>query len=188
MSSETRRRRPPKADDAPDLRAEMEAAKLLIQQLRGFHEVGDEDDEEVISDMVEGETNLFEAIGATLEKISHDMTHIEALKIHEERLKTRRERLKARNERRKWAIENALTLAKKSQLSHPLCNLNQTKSPPKVEVVHEADLPGHYWERGAPTLDKRKLLADLKAAKNDGFEIPGARLAGGDPLIRWKWS
>jgi hypothetical protein len=45
-------------------------------------------------------------------------------------------------------------------------------------------IPAEYWKRGDPALQKRPLLADLKA----GIAIPGARIVDNETHVRWKWS
>jgi len=174
---------------APTLNAELEAVKLLISQLKITEGIGDEEnDDELIADMVEGQTQLYEAIGLVIERIHADDTLVEGMKLAEARIEARRKRFADRNERRKFAIANALQLAKKPKFEHPLVTISRRNAPPHSEVLAEHELPAKYWKLKDPEVDKRLLLADLKAAELAGEKISGAILIKGEQITAWSWS
>jgi hypothetical protein len=167
----------------------LEAVKLLISQLKITEGIGNEEgDDELIADMVEMETQLYEAIGLVIERIHADDTLVEGMKLAEARIEARRKRFADRNERRKFAIANALQLAKRPKFEHPLVTISRRNAPPHSEVVAEHEIPAKYWKPAEPQLDKRLLLADLKQAKIDGVKIGGAILVEGEMTTAWRWS
>lgn len=191
---------PPKrrtADNAVrDLSAEMEAATLLITQLRQFEGIvaDDLDDEalaqaaegNILSDMVEGETGLFEAIDRVIEAISDDSALIAGLKAHEEKMQARRRRLERRNERREWIVGNALNLAHRLNHVNPLVTISFRKGrkESKVDVIDDSKIPRKFWRQAEPEVDKVKIRTALKA----GEKIEGVQLVDGDDGHSWKWS
>jgi hypothetical protein len=179
----------PNVDEAeaqPILSREFEAAKLLISQLKMM---GENLDEDLVGDMVEGETELFEAIDRVCGQIGEDAALVEALKIQEKQLEARRHRLEMRNRARKDAVENALRLTKRSKHRNALCDINVArKAPPSLEIVNEAMIPARYWIPGEPKLDKRLLLSDVKEAIASNGGIEGVKLAEPHEISSWKWS
>lgn len=168
----------------PRLHQELEAAKLLISQLKIIDEDGDP---ELLADMIEGSTNLTEAVDATLSTIGEDLAMAEALKAQEAQLKARRERFERRAQQKKFAIQNAMTLIGNPKMERPLCTIGKRKGGQSAEIVEEYEIPGCYWEPSEPTLNKKLLLADLKAAKEAGIEIPGAKLVTGEDTFSFRW-
>lgn len=169
-----------------DLNAQMEAARLLIAQLRTMETIGDnEHDDQLIADSVEGSTDLFEAIGKVLEAVHWDDGLIAGIKEQEARLKERRARYEARNEKRRWIIENALRLAKKEKFPHPLCTISFRKGrkDSKVEIVDESKLAGEYWKKKDPEINKALISADIKSGK----AVDGAKLVDGEDGHSWSW-
>jgi hypothetical protein len=163
----------------------MEAAKLLISQLKLMGEGLDED---LVGDMVEGETQLFEAIDAVCGQMSEDQALITALKTQEAQLEARRKRLEKRNEARKGAVGNALRLCQRRHHRNPLCDIRTRKAAPSLEIVDEALIPSRYFIAGDPKLDKRLLLSDLKDAVEAGRNIDGVKLTTDGEIIAWSWS
>lgn len=178
-------------DETISLNRETEAVKLLISQLRIIEDqTGDDlvDDEEFFSEVVAGQTNLLEAIDVVIERIHIDNALIEGMKEAEARIEARRKRFTERNERRSFAVANALQLAKRDRHETPLVTISRRKAPPRSEVVAEHELPAKYWKLKDPEVDKRLLLADLKAADLAGEKISGAILIKGEQVTAWRWS
>jgi hypothetical protein len=151
--------------------------------------MGENLDEDLMGDLAEGETELFEAIDRVCGQISEDAALVKALKIQEQQLEARRHRLEKRNQAREDAIENALRLAKRSKHRNPLCDINVSrKAPPSLEIFDEAMIPGRYWIPGEPKLDKRLLLSDVKDAVASQSSIEGVKLAEPREISAWKWT
>ena len=189
-SAESMMDRQPKdfrAPSHPTLHRELQAAKLLVEQLKTTEALDSEEDADLLADMVEGETNLFGAIDAVIQKIHADLALVDAMKIQEDQLSARRKRFEERNQRRKWAIENALIAVGKPRHRNPLCDISTRKAARSLEITDESAIPGSYWISGEPKLDKRLLLSDLKDAVSDGQEIEGVKLSEERTIKAWSW-
>lgn len=174
---------------APTLSAELEAAKILISQLKAIEATGgDEADDDLISIVVASETDLLEAVDAVIARIHTDDMLIEGMKQAEARIEARLKRFADRNEKRRLAVANALQLAKRDRHENPLVTINWRRAAPRSEVTAEHDLPAKYWKIPDPEIDKRLLLADLKAADLAGEKISGAILIKDGMVTAWRWS
>lgn len=164
-----------KTDPARKLRAEAEAAKGLLAHLR---EQGHGDDEELVSDAIEGETSLKEVIASVVDEIDEGEVLIAGLKAKEQAFAERRRAIEERNERRRAAIEQAMIATEQDKLLLPTATVFISKRRPGLIVKNEADIPSEFFieqERPAPKLDKKALIAAL----DEGREIPGAELDNG---------
>jgi hypothetical protein len=152
-----------------------EAAKRLVANLK---EQDSADDVELVSDTIEGETGLIEAIDAALAEIDEEEIHIVGLKAKEELFAERRRKKEAKVDRIKALIEQAMLITEQTSMRLPTATLTLAKRAPSLIVTNEADIPVKFWieqERPAPKLDKKALTAALK----DKEQIPGATLDNG---------
>lgn len=155
---------------------EAAAAKGLIESLRA--ESGTDD--ELLLDMVEGETSLFEAIDALLLRMVESKGLAEGVSAAIQEMEARKRRFEARYASDKTIIEQALMIAEiEAKVERPLATLTLARRAPKVEIQTEADIPAEFWKTGDPTLDKKALLAALK----DGTPVPGACLSNAAPSL-----
>ncbi|MDK4703866.1 siphovirus Gp157 family protein [Rhizobium sp. CNPSo 4062] len=151
-----------------------EAAKRLMTNLRAQ---GVDDDQELVADTIEGETNLLEAIQTALDEIDECEIQIVGLKAKETEFADRRRRMEERAERIRATIEQAMIATEQDSFRLPTATLTLTKRAPGLIVLNEADIPTRFWieqERPAPKLDKKALRAAL-----DGGSVPGATLDNG---------
>lgn len=155
---------------------EARAVAALQESLR---QLGVEGDETLLMDGIEGETSLLEAIdrlllaiaeAAGLAKGSHDAAQT---------LAARAARFEKRVEAARGVIEQALVIAELDKLERPTATLSLVRRPPKVEIGEEADIPAEFWKLGDPKLDRKALLAALKA----GRAVPGACLSNSAPSL-----
>ena len=151
------------------LHREMKAVAALKESLKEF------DDDELLHDSIEGETNLFELIDKLLAGMDEDRTLILGVEARAAELDERKNRLKHRIERRRAMVEQAMVLAEAKSLERPTMTLSLRNTPPKLHVEDEALIPSDFWKSQAPTLDKKKLTGTLK----DGDKVPGASLTNG---------
>lgn len=157
------------------MRRQTEAAKRLVASLKETGEAGDED---LVADMIEGETGLVEAIEAAMASIDEGEILITGLKAKERDFETRRKMIEDRNERIRALIEQAMLATDQISLRLTTATISLRKIPPALVLVNEADIPSRFWveqERPAPKLDKKALSAAL----NDNEIIPGATLDNG---------
>lgn len=150
------------------LQRETAAAQALLYALRD--EV--EDDEQLAIDMVEGSTNLLEAIAAAVERISTVDTMVAAIKDHVAQVQDRRQRLEAQKDKLRVHLKTALEAIGTRKMELPIATLTIKASPPSVEIVDSASLPAQYLVPQPPVPDKRGILAAIKA----GTTVNGAQL------------
>lgn len=151
------------------------AAKTLLSSMRDI--LGD--DEELINDTLEGETDLFEALESAANVIDEESILIEGIKARTDALEDRKRTSQLRIDRIRSMIEQALMLSSdETTFRLPSMTLTLRKVLPKPVIRDEAAIPAKYWteqKRPAPKLDKKTLAEDLKA----GTEVPGAELDNG---------
>lgn len=159
-----------------DLSKEIEAAKILRAQIADLA-AGDED---FIRDVIEGETNLREIIAGLVASEAEDLAVIEGLDALGKRLDDRKDRIKARVATRRALIASGMEIGAIDKLETPAGTVSVKTVPPSMRVIEEADIPARFWKPQPPKLDKKELLAALKAKE----PIPGAELSNGGRTIQ----
>lgn len=154
------------ADATQTIAREIEAAKALIASLGA-----DAEDADLLEDMVEGETQLFELIDRLLDRHFQDVELVDGIKARKTALEIREKRIKDRISYRKAKLEQALSIFGR-KIERPEATLSLVKRAPALIVTEEADIPSDYWKQPPPKLDEARLKRDLK----DGVSIPGATL------------
>lgn len=167
------------SEAAHALHRETEAAKVLLATYRDI--LADDDDAK--RDMVEGETNLQEAIRAGLVRLAEIRAMGVGIDDMVERLKKRRDRLSGQQDSLREALLLAMELGGLPKFETDVGTITRKRTPPSVVVVEEADIPSTYWKPSDPKLDKRALLEALK----DGQAIPGAQLSNGGETLQVRW-
>lgn len=171
-----------------------------VAALLAAHDIDVEHDAELVADTIEGETSLFEAVDAVLDRIADAEVMLEGLNVVIARLDARKARYEARIKTDRTLLEQALTIAELPKLERPAATLSISTRAPSLVLTEESDIPAKYWKAGAPTLDKKALAADLKdrakalanlpedEAQRAALlaslpEIPGATLSNGAPSL-----
>lgn len=129
------------------------------------------DDDTLISDMVEGETSLIEALDLALSQISLDQGLLVGIKSHTDKVATRKARIEKRIGILKSAIQSALNAAHIKTHEGPTATVTTKAIPKSAIVVDESAIPSKYFKPQPPKLDKKALLADLKDGSVDGAEL-----------------
>lgn len=147
-----------------------EAAKKLLRSMR------DEDaaDEELVTDTIEGETGLFEAIDAALSEIDECEILITGLKKKEQDFEARRKSAEVRADRIRAMIEQAMIATEQQSIRLPSATVSLRTIKPGVVITNEADIPARFWieqERPAPKLDKKALAEALKTETITGASL-----------------
>jgi hypothetical protein len=169
------------SDAAHELFRETQAAKTLRAQLADIL-TGDDDD--VLADMVEGETNLHEAIGNAIELLAGDSAAVVGIDDLIAKLTKRRDRFALRIDHTRTALSVALEQAGRKSFEHPVATLSLKVVPPSVTVTDEAAIPSKFWKSPPPKLDKKAVLAALK----DKQEIQGAQLSNGGQTLQVRFT
>lgn len=162
-------------DSAFKLRLETEAVKKLMDSLAIQ---GVNDDETLVADAIEGETNIHEAISSVIDAMDNEDVLIVGGEAKIEELQARVSAAKARNETRRAAIEQAMMIADIEKINLPSATVFISKRKPKLIINDEAQIPSKFFvaqERPAPKLDKKGLLKAIE----DGEAVTGAQLDNG---------
>lgn len=136
-------------------------------------------DEDMILDMTEGETSLFECIDALLEQNTHDGALIEGTARVMADLDARASRVQKRVDTRRALIEQAMLTAEIKKLERPAATLTMANRAASVRIDSEADIPAEFWVAAAPKLDRKALSAALK----EGRPVTGATLSNAAPSL-----
>ena len=156
-------------------------AAQAVQAIRSsLAALGEEGDDQLLLDSIEGETDFFEVLDKLLERRAESIAHAEGLGLVIDRLKARQERFEKAADVDRTLIEQALLTAElEVKITRPIGTLFLSRRAPKVEITEEADIPAEFWTAGAPKLDRKALTAALQ----DGRPIPGAALSNAAPSL-----
>lgn len=160
------------------LRYEIDAAKGIMAVVADI--IGDDD--ELLTETLEGETDIHAAIGLGLDRILSLDVLIDGADMALGRIKQRRDRLDRQRQLLREAIAMAMETANVRKIEHALGTVSLRSVAPSVLTPVEADIPSEFWKPQPPKLDRRALLAALK----DGRTIPGATLSNGGQTIQIK--
>lgn len=155
---------------------EARAVAALQESLRQLGAAGDG---ALLLDSIAGETALLEAIDGLLLTIAEATGLAQGAQAAAQGLSARAARLERRAETARSVIEQALMIAELDKLERPAATLSLVRRPVKLEVEDEAAIPAAFWAAGEPKLDRKALLAALKA----GRAVPGACLSNGAPSL-----
>ncbi len=150
-----------------------------VQVLRSSMAAVDPDDEVLMMDMIEGETNLFEALDVILSRISVNNAMIFGIDEAEKQMSNRRDRFKKRIEADRALIEQAMMIAELDKIERPTATLSLSKRAPKAEITEEADIPAEFFKPQPPKLDRKAVLDALR----EGREVRGAYLSNAAPSL-----
>lgn len=153
-----------------------DVAKALAQNLAAILK----DDKELLTDTIEGETDLFESFDKALEFYFEREAFIAALKENKSNMETRIKRLESQQESIKAAVKKAMEMANiETSIERPLATIVKSEGAESVEIFDASILPSKYEKRADPKPDKVAIRKDLKAGK----DVPGARFERGEPVI-----
>lgn len=111
---------------------------------RMLSDAGMDDDERLILDTLEGETDLFELCRRLLNGIEADDGDATALKEQIEARRSRADRCKHRIEARRDALRALMECAGVDKLPLPEATLTLRKVPPKAIVTNDSELPDEF--------------------------------------------
>jgi hypothetical protein len=136
----------------------------------------DPDDEQLKSDMLEGETSLHEVVSQLLAENEDDEGIVNALDAQVDARAIRIERAKARIEGRKNAISALMDCAQETTLKLPEATLSLRTLKPRPKVTDADALPDDFVT--IQTVRKPDNEA-IKAAFEAGQSIPGVTMTNG---------
>jgi len=150
-----------------DLHKQMEAAKALKGNLADILAK----DPEFLPEAIEAETSLFEALNALVASVREDEALADGVDRLTTRLKARKEALERRAETKRALIASALEIAGITSHEAPSGTASLKVTPPKVIITEEADIPSRYFRQADPVIDRKAILAALKARDRAFAEV-----------------
>lgn len=153
-----------------------EALSLLLAQLRQNMDV----DADLASDIAESETDLFEVIDKALAQRAVDTATVAGLDDLIGHLMARKDRIEKRADDTRQAMLSVLQVLDAKKLERPAGTISRRALPQSLIINNDADIPATYWKAGAPKLDRKTLLDDLK----NGASVSGATLSNGGETVQ----
>lgn len=133
-------------------------------------------DEQTIADTLEAETDMVPKVQSYGFVIRNMEAMETAINAEAERLAMRGRILAKRREALKERLLEAMVYSGVQKVEHPQFTISVRKNPPSVDVFDERQIPSDYMTEPKPPEPKpNKTL--IKKAIQDGFEVPGAKLA-----------
>lgn len=152
-----------------DLEREAAAARDMLAAISGHA-----DDDDLVSDMIEGETNLNEAVQKAIAVIDDCTVTVEGCKSVIADLTARKDRAGRRIQTIRAAIEQAMTVMGRETMKTPTATLTVKYRPGAAIISEESEIPAEFWKAQPPKLDK-KALNDAVAER----DVPGAHQGNG---------
>lgn len=163
-----------------DLKRQAQAAAGLIDFLQQI----DDDDEDLVQDSIEGETDFLETIDRALEIVAEAEMMAKAIAERVGELNARKDRHKARAEHVRSLISMSMLEANGDERLRPLpftlrtpaATVTLQTSQGRPLIVDEAKVPAQFWKVPAPVIDKAALneyCAEIIAGDPDGDVIEG---------------
>lgn len=137
----------------------------------------DEDDDVLLADMLEAETDLHPMLEKLLGWIEQDEGAAAALKQQVEDRTERKRRFEARVATKREAITALLEIAGLDKLQLPEATLSIRRLPPKTLVADEQAIPDEYVR-----IKRVPDMAAIKAAVESGVAVPGTTMSNGGDL------
>lgn len=185
------------ARDCLDPVKEAAAVKALVESIAAV----DPEDDQLVLDMIEGETRFLDVVDALLLRRAESLAMVDGISRAINAMEARKTRFTHRAERDKTLIEQALTVADLKTLERPVATLSMSARAPSLVVTEESAVPSKFWKSPDPVLDKKALTAALRERKKalDALpedpearaaalaeipeEIPGVELSNGAPSL-----
>ena len=142
-------------------RVAAKASADLAVDLVQLRSICGEDDVELLSDMIEGETSLEAFVGKMIELIGADEADSEGIKAYQQKLAARKKRLDQRAARLRVLLASVVTQLPGRKFRHALASVSAFDVDPKVILTDESQIPTKWWKRPDPVVDQSALRKHL---------------------------
>lgn len=150
--------------------------ELLRQQLcADFPGIEDE----ALQGTLEGLTNLPEMLGGVLRSHLDDFAILAALRTRILDMQERFARIEYRADKKRALVATVMDRAGIKKIAEPDFTASLREVPPGLIVIEEGKIPEAFWKPQPPKLDRKALLAALKA----GEVVAGAALGNGSTTL-----
>ena len=127
-------------------------------------------DPEVLADTMEGiEANFEDKADAYAYIISTLKGDAGTIDAELKRLKARKDAIENNADRLKKSLEEAMRVTGKTKFKTAMHSFGISKNPQSVYIFESAEIPDTYLIPQEPKIDKKAILADLKAGKKFDF-------------------
>lgn len=133
------------------------------------------DDPKLVLDMIEGETDLNEAVAVIYEETLSDIALAAGLEAMVKTLNERHSRIMKGIETKRSMILMAMDRTGVPTIRTPLATITVRDVAPSATITDEAQIPAQFWKPQEPKLDKKAVTEALKG----GATVPGAELSNG---------
>ena len=143
------------------LSQELLAKQTLVEQIRALGA----DDVDFFCDLIEGETNLIELIGALDASILDDEILVDGAKIALEKLQGRKRAAENRIDLKRRLVAHALHQIGLKTLRTPTSTLSVAEASVKAIAIAPEEIPSRWWRAQPPKLDQEGLTRAIRARK-----------------------
>lgn len=132
------------------------------------------DDPELLHDVIEGQTDLFEIMDWLLGKLADEEELETAIASRSAVLGERKKACQNRQQRLRDALLYCMTASDQKSLRRPEATLTLTPRKPGVQAVDEAALPEEFWK-----VERKVNRSAISDALKEGWIPPGVTLDNG---------
>lgn len=153
--------------EAALIRNQIEALKSLYPEMA--------DDADLLSDMIEGETDLNAVLTKLVGFVLDSESMAEAVKARKNEIAERQKRYERQGDSGRKIIQQLMEAAQQSKIALPEATLSITAARTSVNVTDIDALPQGFFKA-----ERKALSKEIKTALEAGEKIPGAELVMGD--------
>lgn len=136
------------------------------------------DDEDLLIDVLEGETNFHDVISTLAKEIKVSKGQVSGIKEVVKELKERQARYEARDEFARSLIHKLMEMAGVKKLTLPVATVNITNVAPSVMITDEDVIPDVFMR-----IKKEPNKTAIKAALESGQAVSGAVMSNGSTTV-----
>jgi Siphovirus Gp157 len=136
-------------------------------------------DGEALQNTIQGLTNLPEMLASILRSHLDDLALLAALRTRILDMQERFARIEYRADKKRALAASGMERAGIQKLTEPDFTASLREVPPGLIVIEEGKIPAPFWKPQPPKLDRKALLAALKA----GEVVAGAALGNGSATL-----
>lgn len=154
----------------------MELEREIQTLLEQFPQL--KDDQDLLADMLEGQTDFNEVIAALAKDIKLAKANVAGIKEVAKELKERQARFEAKEEFCRSLIHKLMDAAGVKKLTLPVATVNITNVSPSVMILDESAIPDDFMR-----IKKEPNKTAIKAALETGQSIAGAVMSNGSTTV-----
>lgn len=149
-----------------------------IKEIADFVRAVDPDDDQLLADMIEAETDLDAVLDMLIEREATVTDHLTALAEREKTIRERRARFNASKDAGRQAMQRLLNATGLRKIERPEATISVTRTAPRVIEGPVASLPDDLtWIERKP--DKKAVKDALEA----GADLPGWAMSNGGETV-----